>query len=218
MDDTDTDEWGMSAAARGLIRGPMATLVVGEIAQHRGLVRYKELRALGAPSISIADAIGRHGLVKVSRGLYTGENVEAWRRSPMAQVFAKSPRCIAALRTATWLWRLGKRSKTPPLWFAMPSTDHSPKLNFEVKWLRWSGARLEHGIDQGRLDGLYVWVTSPARTVADFFAHRRRVSPGEPSEVLAAYRASTYWNESKLLEAAAVCRVAKFVKTALRFG
>lgn len=200
-----------------LLSTNLAPFILPGLTRHMGLLRYSEFRSLGVRRFFIPEAVERGTLIKVARGLFSTPEVSPWRRSPIAQVAAKSPDAVVALHTAAMLWRFKAWSDSEPLWFATGNKKHLPKLSFPVNWLRWSATRLTVGVSTNDVGGISLNFTSPARTVADFFAHRRRVKPGEPSEMLAAFRSSKHWNELALLEAAEACRVTRLVKTALRF-
>lgn len=131
---------------------------------------------------------------------------------------AKQSDSVAALRTASYFWALSPARFQEPLWIATGRHRHTATFSFNVEWLRWSPARMTTEVLEGQHQQYVLRITEPARTVADFFAHHRRLDPGEPTAVLKAFRASRFWNKTKLLEAADLCRVTKLVKSALRFS
>lgn len=200
------------------ITGPAALLIVPSVAQQLGLVRYKELRGLGVQKCHIQYCFENGTITRAARGIFTHPTVSTWQRSTIAQVASKRRDVIAILRTAAMLWRLVPWSSAEPLWFACDRKKKPLKLEFAVNWIRWSPKKLAHGIRDQDIGGVPLYLTTPARTIADYFAHHRRVRPGEPHELLAAYRASQHWDESALIEAAKFRGVLGRVTTALRFG
>lgn len=214
LDARPQEEWDAGEAE--MLRGPGALIYLPRYVRVLGLLRYGTMKRWGVQNCHIHMCIEHHSLFKVAYGLYSTAGVSEWARSPVAQVMASSIHVVAALYTALMIHGLMEWSNAPP-WFGTFRRNRLPKLAFEVQWLRWAHPRVNGCVEVVAVDGVEFNVTTPARTIADFFAHRQRLPPGEPLRMLALYRASSLFDEEKLLEAAALCRVTKLVRSALRY-
>ena len=62
------------------------------------------------------------------------------------------------------------------------------------------------------IDGVAVWLTTPARTVADCFKHRSAVGVDVAIEALRDYRRWRAGSIDELMDAAEVCRVRRVMQ------
>lgn len=208
MDDTDDDlDW---------LQSPLAPVVMGKLANKVGLIRQRALARLGVEPRHVAESVRARWIKRIRRGLYCGTEISGWRSGPIAQVSALRPRAVLALRDAAMLWGLIPFDDSLAPWFAIGHKDRKPTaLPFAVNWLRWSTARLSVGVEEHRFAEVNVRLTTPARTVADYFAHVRRV-PGEVMVMLHAYRQSQFWDLTALKVMTKLCGVTERMRTALK--
>jgi predicted transcriptional regulator of viral defense system len=99
------------------------------------------------------------------------------------------------------------------VWLGLPRTARTPRLDWpplQLVW--WSGAALTEGIMERELDGVLVRLTTPARTVADSFKHRRLVGIDVAIEALKDYRRRRAGSLDELRMAATVCRVSRVME------
>jgi len=62
------------------------------------------------------------------------------------------------------------------VWIMIDTRARAPKLDTpSIEVVRAHGAAREHGVERHRVEGVEVWITSPAKTVADCFRYRRHV-------------------------------------------
>lgn len=200
-----------------MLQGTMAIILLPRLIKREfGVLRYSTMKRFGVLNCHIDYLIRSGTLIRVAHGLYTTAGVEPWRRSPTAQVMAKQPNAVLALRTAAETW--GLRPPSDEFWIGVPHKSHPSTYDFPVNWLYWSAPRLSELIDRVKFEGVPLRLTSPARTVADYFAHRKRLTAGEPEMLLKHFRQSELFDEAELLKAARLCRVTHLITTALKYG
>jgi predicted transcriptional regulator of viral defense system len=75
------------------------------------------------------------------------------------------------------------------VWLAIDRRAGIPRVDFTpVRMIRVSGAALTSGIEEHKVDGVRVRVTSPARTVVDCFKFRNKIGVDAAVEALRDYR------------------------------
>jgi predicted transcriptional regulator of viral defense system len=150
-------------------------------------------------------------LLRVGRGLYSLPEREVHEHEALIQVAKRVSRGIVCLLSALSVHGLSTQNP-PDVWLALPRTARSPQLHWPpLKLVWWSGAALTSGIIERELDGTRVRLTSPARTVADCFKHRRLVGIDVAVEALKDYRRQRAGSIDELLEAATVSRVSRVI-------
>lgn len=212
MSDDDDDGNALLRA----MNGQLAILLMPKYAERFGLIRYFQLKRAGVHHCNIDEAFRSGWMKRVAHGVYTAKGVQRAALTPYAILGVALADPIAALVTAAMYCGLLPFKHHVP-WFGIRRGARPPKSNFRAHWLRWSDARHKEGITATTLGGVAVLMTSPARTVADYFAHQRRLPAGAALRMLARYRASEFFDERLLVEYAALCRVRSLVKTALRY-
>ena len=147
------------------------------LAGAKGIVRPRDLLPLGIDPSNQRRLTETGSLQKLARGLFTLPTRDLTEHHTLAEVAACCPHAIICLLSAARFHNLGTESPGP-IWVALargksrPTHPALPQLH--VVW--FAPAALRYGIESHCIEGVPVWITSPARTVVDLFRFRHRVS------------------------------------------
>jgi predicted transcriptional regulator of viral defense system len=130
----------------------------------------------------------------------------------LAEVARKHPQAIVCLLSALRFHDLTTQSPFE-VWLAIPNKARAPRMDFPpLRIVRFSGAALSDGVEEHRVEGVPVRVTSVARTVADCFKYRNKIGLDVALEAL-----RDSWQEKRvrmdeLWRFATLCRVASVMR------
>ena len=118
--------------------------------------------------------LARGEIEKLGRGLYRTDS-EATELDTVATVCARAPGAVVCLLTALLMHRIG--SQLPPeVWIALDRKARKPRFEaLPVRVVRFSPTMLRYDIEERRVQGVVVRITSPARTVVDCFRYRNKI-------------------------------------------
>lgn len=148
---------------------------VTELLQRRGVVRLRDLTALGVPPSAITRMVIDGSVVRVTRGMYELADRSISADHSLAEIAVCVPRSTICLVSA--LTYHGITLANPGrVWFAIGAKDRTPKVtHVGTRVVRFGAAALVLGVEQVDIDGVTVRITSPARTIVDCFRYRRIV-------------------------------------------
>lgn len=183
-----------------------------ELAAKRGLIRPRDLDALGLPSVALTRLVRQGLLTRVSRGLYARPDRSVSEHGTLAEVARRHPQAIVCLLSALRVHELTAQSPFE-VWLAIPNKARAPKMDYPpLRIVRFSGPALTKGIEEQQIDGVTVRVTSIARTVADCFKFRNKIGLDVAMEALQeAWRAKRV-SMDELWRYATLCRVASVMR------
>jgi predicted transcriptional regulator of viral defense system len=189
-----------------------------DLAAQRGLIRPRDLVALGLPSVALTRLVRQGRLVRVGRGLYAHPERSVSEHGTLAEMTRKHPRAIVRLLSALRVHDLTTQ-KPFEVWLAIPNKARAPKVDYPpLRIVRFSGFALTDGIEEHQIDGVSVRVTNVARTVADCFKFRNKIGLDVAMEVLKeAWRAKRV-SMGELWRYASLCRVANVMRPDLGFS
>jgi len=180
---------------------------VMKMARRSGVLRARDLDAMGIPRVVLSRLCRRGLLVRTGRGLYVPSDIEPSENHSLAGAQKKVPRGVVCLLSALRFHDL--TTQVPfEVWMAIhpkarkPRVDHPP-----VRIVRFSGEALTFGVEEHRVEGVPVRVTSLAKTVADCFKYRNKIGLDVAIEALRDFRLSRAGTMDELWRAAEVCRV-----------
>lgn len=174
----------------------------------QGLIRTRDLEALGMNRVAIGAMVQRGQLVRLGRGLYAPPNYEPTENSSLAQVAIKYPRAVFCLLTALRLH--GVTTQNPhQVWIAIEHKAKAPKLDYPpLHVIRSNGDGLYAGTEQMHIDGgVQVPVTGLAKTIADCFKFRNKVGLDVAIEALREAWSAKRISMDELHHFAKICRV-----------
>lgn len=182
------------------------------LAAQRGLIRPRDLDALGLPSVALTRLVRQGLLTRVGRGLYARPDRSVSEHGTLAEVARKHPQTIVCLLSALRVHDLTTQSPFE-VWLAIPNKARAPKMGYPpLRIVRFSGAALTNGIEDRQIDGVTVRVTNVARTVADCFKFRNKIGLDVAMEALQeAWRAKRV-SMDELWRYATLCRVANVMR------
>ena len=146
-----------------------------ELIRTRGVVRPRDVEALGYHRKYLRSMVDDGILERVGRGLYRLVDADPDERSSLAEVIARVPRAVLCLMTAL-SWH-GLTTQSPhEVWIAIPANTWVPvDRGTQIRVIRMTEHWLAQGVETVDLDGITGHVTNPARTVVDCFWFRREV-------------------------------------------
>jgi predicted transcriptional regulator of viral defense system len=182
------------------------------LARKRGMLRARDLKALGIPGTYLHRLVQHGRLERLARGLYRLPGHEITAQHGLAQVCAKIPHGVVCLLSALQFHEL--TTQWPPeVWIAIDRKGAKPTVNgLPVRVVRFSGAALRAGVEERQIEGVTVRVTNPAKTVADCFKYRNKLGQDVALEALRDCWRKRKATVDELWQYAKVCRVAKVMR------
>ncbi len=182
------------------------------IVKRVGVIRPRDLRAIGLPQEYLSRLCRDGVLDRVGRGLYMAHDWEPGEMQSYLEACQRVPHGVIALLSA--LRYHGLTTQAPhEVWLAI---DRKARLPVEpalpLHIVRFSGESLSAGIEEHLHDGVTLRVYSPAKTVADCFKYRNKIGIDVAVEAL-----RDAWRQEKatmddLWRCAKICRVANVIR------
>ena len=171
-----------------------------------GLLRSRDLAAQGIPR-SYLQRFCQQGLLKrVGWGLYAPVHAETTEYLSLQQVAKRVPHGVIALLSALEFHHL--TTELPrEIWIAIGPQAQIPRFQYPpLRVVRFSGVALTHGVEEHKIDGVVLRVTSKAKTVADCFKYRHKIGLDVALEAMRDYVRGR-GSMDALWAAATACRV-----------
>ncbi len=176
-----------------------------------GIFRLREVAQVGLTRGRLRGLLDRGDVEKVSRGLYRRVS-EVTELDTVATVCARVPNAVVCLLTALVVHRIGTQLPAD-VWIALDRKARKPRLeDLPVRIVRFSPAMLRYGIEERRVHGVLVRMTSPARTVVDCFRYRNKIGIDVALEALKESLRERRVSVDALVRAAKVGRVYTIMK------
>lgn len=182
------------------------------LAQERGVLRPRDLDAIGVPRVYLKRLCDDKVLTRVGRGLYVSTDSEPTENASLAETFRRVPHGIVCLLSALRFHRLTTQAPFE-VWLAIDYKARLPKVDYPaLRIVRFSGKALTFGVEEHTIENVPVRVYSPAKTVADCFKYRNKIGLDVAVEAL-----RDCWTQKKatmdeLWEAAKVCRMSNVMR------
>jgi predicted transcriptional regulator of viral defense system len=178
----------------------------------RGVLRARDAGAFGVTRAQLSRWVEDGALDRVGRGLYALPDRELDENESLVHVAKRVDGGIICLLSALRFHNLTTQNPSE-VWVAIPRSTRAPHLDWPpLRVIRWSGAVLTEGIEQRKVGGGTIRITSPPRTVADCFKHRNTVGIDVAIEALRDYRRQKVGSLDQLMAAAAVCRMQRVIQ------
>lgn len=180
--------------------------------QRHGVVRTRDLEALGVPRVALQRAVDRGQVVRRARGIYATPDHATTRHTDVAAVAARSPKAIVCLVSA--LEYHGLTTQVPhAVWIMIQKSAHRPTITSPaIRVVRASGPALAAGVDKHRIEGVAVQMTNPAKTVADCFRYRNTIGTDVAVEALRDCLRKRKATPADIFEMAKIDRVARIMR------
>ena len=124
--------------------------------REKGLVRSRDVEAIGIPRKYLSRLVDRGLIERVGRGQYMAADAEWTQYHTLAQAAARVPRGILCLLTALRFHEL--TTELPrELWIAVdPRADQPRDAQLVLKIVRFSDAALTAGVEEHVIEGVTV--------------------------------------------------------------
>lgn len=176
------------------------------------ILRSLDLASKGISRATLSRMVKNGTLERTGRGLYQAPGAEIGEFHTFAEAAKKVPHGIVSLLSA--LRFHGITTQAPfEVWIAVDRTARKPHLDYPpVRVVRFSGEALTFGVEDHKIEGVLVRVTTAAKTVADCFKYRNKIGLDVAVEALKEYRRIRRGRMDDLWRAAEVCRVSRIIR------
>ncbi len=183
-----------------------------DLARKHGLIRPDDITEQGLPRIALTRLVRQGMLDRIGRGLYAIPDRSSSEHGSLAEIGKRYPQTIVCLLSA--LQFHGLTTQAPfQVWLAIPNKARAPKIDYPpLRIVRFSGTALTEGIEEHKVDGVTIRVTSVARTIVDCFKYRNKIGLDVALEALHESRRAKRVSMDELWRYAKVCRVANVMR------
>ena len=184
-------------------------LSLPELAGRRGLISAADADTFGIWRTYLPACAQSGLLVRVARGVY---GLPGQKHSRAAIACKCVRRGVLCLLSALHIHRLVPREPRT-VWMAISPKSRKARIEFPIRFVRFSGRALSGGIEHIELFGVpTLRVYSLEKTIADCFKFRHSISPRIPVAALRQALRQGRCNLNLLREFAAICRVGRLVE------
>lgn len=182
------------------------------LTQQHGLIRPRDLDALGIPHVALARLVKLGKLTRVGRGLYANPDRQISEHGALAEVARKYPQTVICLLSALRVHNLTTQAPFE-VWVGITNKARAPSIDYPpLRIVRISDSSLMDGVEEHVIDGVTVRVTSIAKTITDCFKFRNKIGLDVALEAL-----HEAWGEKRvtmdeLWHYATQCRVANVMR------
>jgi predicted transcriptional regulator of viral defense system len=180
--------------------------------EDRGLIRPKDLDALGIRRAQLARLVADGLVLRQARGVYMAARHAPTAEHTLAHVAKRVPEGIFCLLTALRFHGLTTQSPAE-VWIALREKARRPRLDYpRLRVARFSGTALTEGVEERRVEGVPLRIYSPAKTVADCFKYRNKVGIDVAVESLRDFGRKYRGGATELARFARICRVSRVMQ------
>ncbi len=182
-----------------------------EVARRGGVVRTRDLLAAGIHRRDLYAARDRGEIVELARGVYGGSE-HVVTEPDLVAVATRIPKSVFCCVTALHVH--GLTLEIPrAVHIAVPMGMRPPRLRYPpLEVYLVSPASFAVGVEERVIDGVRVWLTTPAKSVADMFKFRRRVGFEAALDALKQALRERAATPGQIDAMAKVCRVQAIVR------
>lgn len=189
-----------------------AEKAVMAFARSSGLLRARDLKERGIPTIALTRMVKAGKIERVSRGVYALSQRPVSAHHSLAEVAVRVPRGVVCLLSALRVHEIGTQAPFE-VWLAVPNHVTTPRLDQPaLRIVRMSPSTLKAGVERVRVDGVPVPVFSAAKTVADCFKYRNKVGIDVAVEALRDFSRKHRGGANDLARFARLCRVSRVMQ------
>ena len=182
------------------------------LARQAGVLRPRDLDAEGIPREYLRRLLDEGLLDHPGRGIYVAAGLKPTPNHSLAEACKRVPHGTVCLLSALQFHELTTQAPFE-VWLAIAEKARLPKVDYPpLRIVRFSGAALEDGIEEHRIEGVLVRFYSLAKTVADCFKYRNKIGLDVALEALRDCWKKRRATMDELWEAAKVCRVTNVIR------
>jgi predicted transcriptional regulator of viral defense system len=185
---------------------------VAEFKKHGGILRTAQALRAGIHPATLYAMRDSGALEVVSRGVYRLADSSPLGNPDLVTVATRVPGGVICLISALTFHEL--TTQIPhEVHVALPRGAEEPRLDHPpIKTYRFTGEAYTEGVETHELDGVFVRIYSPEKTLADCFKFRNKVGLDSAVEAVRFYRERKRVKVDDLMRYAAICRVKKIIR------
>lgn len=185
--------------------------VINFVREH-SVVRPRDLNELHLPKDYLHILAREKIIEKLGRGLYQWPNSDQGQFQSLIEVSKLAPKAIVALLSALNFHEMTTQNPYE-IWLAIDRKDWRPVISFPpVRYVTMSGDALHEGVEKHNINGVFVQVYCPAKTVVDCFKYRNKVGLDIALEALRDGWSAQKFTMDELLKYAKICRVKRVMQ------
>jgi len=178
----------------------------------RGIARSHEIEALGISREYLRKLHAQGVVQRLGYGLYSLADFEPTEHRTMAEACKRVPNGVVCLLSALHFHDL--TTQLPfEIWLALDRKAWRPReSSIPLRFVRFSGAALEAGIEEYKIEGVKVRVYNVAKTVVDCFKYRNKIGLDVALEALREGWRERRFTMDDLWRYGKICRVANVMR------
>jgi predicted transcriptional regulator of viral defense system len=145
----------------------------------------EDAEAAGVASWTLSRMVKAGDVYRVAHGVYLPASMAPDGRTFAGEAASRFPQALICLRTAAELHGLTTEARDTAF-LAMPLEYRPRPLSLgnpidgirPIRWLRWGDKSMTLGVETLEIHGVLVPITSPARTVIDYFRYKAAAQTG----------------------------------------
>lgn len=185
--------------------------VINFVRDH-SVVRPRDLKELHLPKDYLHILAKEKIIEKLGRGLYQWPDKDIGEYQSLVEVSKLAPKAIVTLLSALNFHKMTTQNPYE-IWLAIDRKDWRPVISYPpVRYVTMSGCALHEGVEKHNIDGVFVQVYCPAKTVVDCFKYRNKVGLDVALEALRGGWSAQKFTMDELLKYAKICRVKKIMQ------
>ena len=188
------------------------TDVVLELAGELGVLRVKDLTARGIHPEHLRRLCQKSQLERVGRGLYRLPDADVTEHATLVTISKRFPQGVICLLSALRFHVIGTQNPHE-IWMALRRGTAIPRnVGLPVRFMLFSEASFDAGVEKHVVENVSVCVTNPAKTVADCFKYRNKIGLDVALESLREALRMKKCTVDDLWRFAKVCRVTNVIR------
>jgi len=180
--------------------------------RRKGIVRPRDLEALGIPREYLLRLHRQGKLSRTGRGIYTLPDAAVTERHSYAEVAKRVPEAVLCLLSALVFHEITTQSPAS-VWIALGKGARKPAiLSPSLRVVRLTEPSLSEGVERHKVEGVPVRVYSAAKTVADCFKFRNKIGLDVAIEALKDSLRQKKATINDIYRYAKICRVSNVIR------
>lgn len=182
------------------------------LAEELGVLRVKDLTSRGIHHEHLRRLCKQGRLERLGRGLYRMPDADVTEHATLATVSKRFPNGVICLLTALRFHGIGTQNPRD-VWIALRRGTAIPhNVNLPVKFMLFSEASFNAGIEEHVVENVPVRITSTAKTITDCFKYRNKIGLDVALEALRDAVRQRKCTTNDIWSHAQACRVTNVIR------